>query len=266
MYDLAAMTLFGVATFNIILRAKLPVIQPVRLKPLRQLMIGLVAISACAWFVMAAAQMAGAITPQIMVQAAKETLFGRLFLARIVLLILLGLTHALSRNERLLASLAGLLIILPSFTSHVALSSPAGFSAVGASVDSLHVLAGAFWIGGLCVLMALYRRDDANILLALSLFSDWSMLVVLLLIMSGLINLASVLLGTPGRISWYYLLVLAAKLALVLLMLALAAANRFRLMPKLRMKAISRNVGREIAAGILVVLLAGWLAQLQPTL
>jgi putative copper export protein len=49
-------------------------------------------------------------------------------------------------------------------------------------------------------------------------------------------------------------------------MLWLAAANRFRYMPKGQEAAIARNTVRELAAGIIVVLLAGALGQLQPLL
>ena len=57
------------------------------------------------------------------------------------------------------------------------------------------------------------------------------MVAVLLLVMTGLINAASILLGhgTPAPL---YLGVLGAKLALVAVMLALAAVNRFKLMPR----------------------------------
>ena len=55
-----------------------------------------------------------------------------------------------------------------------------------------------------------------------------------------------------------------AKLLLVAVMLCLAAANRFKWMPKGEDGAIGRNSVRELAAGIIVVLLAGALGQLQP--
>jgi putative copper export protein len=102
--------------------------------------------------------------------------------------------------------------------------------------------------------------------LALSLFSEWAMIAVLLLVMTGLINGAQVLLGGKGAFSTLYLAVLGAKLALVAAMLWLAATNRFKLLPKGKESTIARNTAYELAAGVIVVLLAGALGQLQPLL
>jgi putative copper resistance protein D len=114
------------------------------------------------------------------------------------------------------------------------------------------------------MLAALFRRQEPNILLALSLFSDWAMIAVMLLVMSGLIDAASILLA--GKPSWRYVAVLGVKLALVAAMLVLAGINRFKLMPRTDNVAIARNTVRELGLGLIVVLLAGALGQLQPTL
>ena len=57
-----------------------------------------------------------------------------------------------------------------------------------------------------------------------------------------------------------------AKLALVAVMLGLAAVNRFRLMPRGDDRTIARNAALELGLGIIVLLLAGALGQLPPTL
>jgi len=157
-------------------------------------------------------------------------------------------------------------LALPAATSHAAAASPAGFTVLGASLDAVHLATAGFWIGGLAVLLGLHRRKEPNILLALSLFSEWAMIAVLLLVMTGLINAASILLGDEGKPSLLYLAVLGAKLVLVALMLGLAAMNRFRLMPQGKDQVIARNAGLELGAGVIAVLLAGVLGQLQPTL
>ena len=111
--------------------------------------------------------------------------------------------------------LSALALVLPAATSHAAAASPAGFAAIGAITDGVHLLTAGFWIGGLVVLLLLWRRREPNMPLALSLFSDWAMVAVLLLVMTGLINSASILLGQEGSMSTLYLSVLGAKLALV---------------------------------------------------
>jgi len=123
----------------------------------------------------------------------------------------------------------------------------------------------------LAVLVALFRRKEPNILPALSLFSGFAIVAVLLLVMTGLINAASIILGgsnngSGGAPAVPYLGVLGAKLALVAVMLILAAINRFKLMPRAKDASVARNAGIELGLGAIVVLLAGALGQLPPTL
>ena len=212
------------------------------------------------WFLLAAAQMAGEVSQSAILQTATATLFGQVFLARA--LALLALVFVL-KHDKAVALLAATALVLPAVTSHAAASSPAGFAAIGMALDAAHLLTAGFWIGGLAVLAVLFARKERNIVLALTLFSDWALPAVLLLVMTGLINAASIILsgGTPAAL---YLSVLSAKLALVLIMLALAAVNRFKL--EAQDKAIARNAGLELGLGIIVVLLAGALGQLPPAL
>ena len=76
------------------------------------------------------------------------------------------------------------------------------------------------------------------------------MIAVLLLVMTGLIDAASILLGGKGTPSLIYLAVLGAKLVLVAAMLWLATANRFKWLPRNEEGIIARNTIRELSAGI----------------
>jgi copper transport protein len=214
--------------------------------------------------VLAAAQMAGALSARALLETATATLYGQLFLIRIALLLALALVPR--RRQKLTALLAAAALALPAATSHAAASSPAGFTAIGISLDAVQLLTAGFWIGGLAVLAALFRRKEPNILLALSLFSDWALVSVLLLAMTGLIDAASIVLADKNAAAPLYLGVLGAKLALVALMLVLAGINRFKRMPRGDERGIARNVAWELGLGIIVVLLAGALGQLSPTL
>jgi putative copper export protein len=208
--------------------------------------------------------MAGALDLPVLGQALSATLFGQVFLVRMAALA--ALPFVLRRHAKPAALLALIALALPAATSHAAAASPAGFTVLGASLDALHLATAGFWLGGLCGLLQLHRRHEPNMLLALSLFSEWAMIAVLLLVMTGLINGASILLGDAGKPSALYLGVLAAKLVLVAGMLCLAALNRFRLMPQGGDQAILRNAALELGAGVIAGLLAGLLGQLQPTL
>ncbi|HVV28885.1 MAG TPA: CopD family protein [Rhizomicrobium sp.] len=276
LYFAAAMLLFGSTAFCAVLRRHLPIILPPPLAALRWSALAVAALAGCLWLAAAAAQMADALNAAVLMQTVTGTLFGQLFLVRMIALAALAGLFATERGghvtslpaARLLAAalMAGLALALPAATGHAANSGPPGFLAIGAAVDGAHLLTAGFWIGGLAVLAALFARREPNMLLALSLFSDWAMMAVLLLVMTGAINAASIVLGGRGRISPLYMGALGLKLALVLAMLTLAAVNRFRLLPRLDTGAIARNARLELGLGIIVVLLAGALGQLQPTL
>ncbi len=262
LYFIATMLLFGSAMFGVLLKSRLPVIRPPDLP--RRWMLTLALMAGSVWFLLAAAQMAGEASRSAIVQTATATLFGQVFLARA--LVLLGLVFVL-KHDKAVAVLAAMALVLPAVTSHAAASSPAGFAAIGMGLDAVHLLTAGFWIGGLAVLAVLFARKELNILLALSLFSDWALPAVLILVMTGLINAASIILGGEGGVpAAPYLGVLGAKLALVLIMLGLAVANRFKLMPQAQDAGLARNAGLELGLGIIVVLLAGALGQLPPTL
>jgi putative copper resistance protein D len=263
-YFAATLLLFGSCAFTYLLRARLPMILPLCDAPLRWFLLLLALASGCAWLGLAAAAMADAMDQHVVVAAATDTLFGQFFLARMAALTSLGLLMALGRGRAATVLLAALALVLPAATSHAAAAGPAGFAAIGAITDAVHLLTAGFWIGGLTVLLLLFRRREPNMPLALSLFSDWAMVAVLLLMMTGLINGASILLGQQGTASLVYLSVLGAKLALVAAMIGLALVNRFRLMPRGHEARIARHAVIELGAGLTVVLLAGLLGQLAP--
>jgi putative copper export protein len=264
LYFAATMLLFGELAFGLLMHAKLPVILPPRDMRLRWGALAVAAVMAVAWLVLAVRQMAGAFNLAALRETVSATLFGRLFALR--LLTLAALPFVLWRHAKPAALLALVALTLPAATSHAAAASPAGFTVLGASLDAVHLATAGFWLGGLAALLQLHRRNEPNMLLALSLFSEWAMVAVLLLVMTGLIDAVSVLLGDAGTPSLAYVAVLGAKLALVAAMLGLAAMNRFRLMPQGADRTIARNASLELGAGVIAVLLAGLLGQLQPTL
>ena len=263
-YFAASMLLFGTSAFAFLLRTRLPMILPLRDAPLRWILLLVALLSGAAWLGLAAAAMADAMDSQVVTEAATDTLFGQFFLARTAALLIVGLLLALRRGRAAIVLLAAVALVLPSATSHAASASPAGFAAIGAITDAVHLLMAGFWIGGLVVLLLLFRRGEPNMLLALSLFSEWAMVAVLLLVMTGLINGASILLGQKGAPSLFYLSTLGVKLALVAGMIGLALVNRLRLMPRGSEARIARNAGIELGLGLAAVLLAGLLGQLQP--
>jgi copper transport protein len=128
----------------------------------------------------------------------------------------------------------------------------------------LHGIAVAYWIGALAPLAAMaYRRDD-DLPRALRQFSAIAIPLVGLLVLSGL-ALSIVQLGSVSAlIETSYGILLSIKLALVILLLALAVLNRFVATPAVvadykNTRLLLRSVLAEcvLVIGILAVV-AGW--------
>ena len=274
-HEASLMALFGSACLLALLSAKVPelAMEGGALALGRRLAALAAVVSAPVWLALMVVGMAGtklAAGPGTLLQAAGTTLFVQLFLPR--LLVLLALTVAVWRGKaRLTAWLSGAALFLIAVTSHAAAASRYDFGFVGTASDGMHLLAGGYWIGSLCVLTVLLVQRPAAPRLgqALSIFAEWGMIAVALLVMTGMINAAMVLLGTPGHDAAPYLAVLGLKLALVAAMIALALVNQFRLLPRLGQTGmfakLKSNVGWELGLGLTVVGLAIILTLLPPT-
>ncbi|HEX4371221.1 MAG TPA: CopD family protein [Rhizomicrobium sp.] len=195
---------------------------------------------------------------------------GWIVLARLVLLMLL-VGAVWTGRLRITAWLSGTALVLIAATGHAARASLQGFAVIGAANDSLHLLTAAYWIGGLCVLLAMLRSRPAAPRLpqAVALFAEWGMITVALLVMTGIINAAIVLLGNPGHDNLVYAGILVLKVILALMMIALALGNHFRLLPRLAQTGmvarLRSRAGWELGLGLAVVGLAALLSLLAPT-
>ena len=262
---------FGYTMMRTLLRIHLPALKSQRIN-----LVGILVItgSTVLWFCLATEQMAGdpnaMIAPPLLVLAASQTLFGQIFLVRLVVLILAVAGILLNWRDGILAMLLGTALVLISVTSHAAAASPAHFTAIGAVGDGLHLLTGGFWIGGLGLLAEFYAKRPKDFSLAVTIFSEWGVIAVTVLILTGMLNAATILLGGEGHDTGAYLAVLGIKLVLVAAMVTLALTNHFRLLPRIAEGdaaiLLHKNIVREMMLGIFVVGLAALLGLLQPTM
>jgi copper transport protein len=128
----------------------------------------------------------------------------------------------------------------------------------------LHGVGVAYWVGALAPLAALARRRADSLPQVLKSFSALALPIVALLVLTGL-GLALIQLeSVRALIETRYGILLSIKLALVVMLLALAALNRFWLAPTVASDV--RNTGPllgsillecALAVGILAVV-AGW--------
>lgn len=150
--------------------------------------------------------------------------------------------------------------------------------------DVVHLLAASAWIGALAGFLMLLllkpaqAKQQRGLHAALHRFSGVGSILVAALVVTGVFNgwmiigpdgFATVLDSPYGRL-------LLLKLALFAAMLALAAANRFRLTPALAARletgeptaaaigALRRSIALESAVGLLVLAVVAWLGTLSP--
>jgi copper transport protein len=147
-------------------------------------------------------------------------------------------------------------------TGHAATAPP---QALTRPMVFLHGVGVAFWVGALAPLVAVARSPTTALLPALLRFSRGAVPVVGVLMLTGL-TLAIIQLGNfRALIETTYGLILSIKLSLVILLLGLAALNRFRLTPALAgdpaasRRPLVRSILLEgvLVAGILAAV-AGW--------
>ncbi|MGA2129762.1 MAG: copper homeostasis membrane protein CopD [Xanthobacteraceae bacterium] len=216
---------------------------------------GLGLLSGAAWLVLLAARLTGqpvaaALAAGVVRKVLTETRFGDDCLVRLALAVLLGILLARldpvrgwrSRPEGVTAVLlAACFIASLAWAGHGG-AGPGVPGAIQLAGDALHLVAAGAWIGGLLpfvLVMGCARRQRSatwNVVAAdvTVRFSAFAVVVVAALVLTGLVNTWFLVGSVPALVGTEYGRLLLVKVALAVAMVALAAVNRFRLMPLLR--------------------------------
>jgi copper resistance protein D len=261
LHEGSVMTLFGSGCLLTLLASHVPELgfEGTGLTRVRRFASLLALASAPAW----AIGMTGPLWPA-------NTLPAGVLLARLVLLVLLA-TAVWIGKTRDATWLAGAALALIAATSHAAMASPKGAAFIGAVNDAVHLLTAGYWIGGLWVVLTLLanRPSAPRLRQGVMIFADWGMVTVALLVMTGIINAAVVLLGGKGHAAPTYVIVLALKVILAFVMIGMALIHHFRFLPRLGRAEIAAHlkerVGWELGLGMAIVGLAALLTQLSPS-
>ncbi len=138
---------------------------------------------------------------------------------------------------------------------------------------ALHVLCAAWWFGGLVPLLILMRvaKDApwrADAITAMMRFSRYGHVAVAGVIATGIIN-SILILGMVWPFESGYVRMLAFKIALVAVMVAIALINRYVLVPKFSRQATAQRrfilmTKLEVALGALVLLSVSLFATWEP--
>jgi putative copper resistance protein D len=250
--------------------------------------------SGVAWIMIQTAVMTGAardaLDPSAIASVLTQSHFGRVWAIRLGLMfvILVTLVLAPAARPRMLwtgtAVLGAALLASLALTGHGAADDGVA-GAIHLLADGLHLLAAGAWLGALAALIVMLIRAARTATLAeaatarasLERFSGVGSTVVATLLLTGLVN-SWFLVGpthADALLASLYGQLLLLKIGLFVGMLALAAANRFQLTPRLArafrpdsiadaLAALRVSLIAETTLGVLVLVAVSWLGMLEP--
>lgn len=281
MHFAAVFVLFGsIAFYSLIAAGEIRVLVAPRLVEWQRAAIWTAAITAVLWLILAAADagdgLASLADPTMIGAFLTNTHFGRVWMLRLGLLaaLLVIMIGGKKPSDRVMLSLTALLVATLGWIGHPAAHEGLiGF--LHCANYAVHATAAALWVGALPALalaLKLAKGEGlrADVAATVERFSRAGYLAVSLVLTTGIIG-TWVMLGTwPSWTASPYQFWLAVKLALVTVMLALAATNRFVFTPALasrpdtsRVAILSLALG-EVALGYSVLALVTYFGMLPP--
>ena len=267
-----------------------------RLAVIAWLSLALAAISGAAWLVLTAAGMSGLPAAQVFGDGVlwtvlSQTTFGRAWLIRFVLACALAATlpTLLSPRDHKTPWLeAAAVILAAAFAGALAWSGHAAGglgdeATLHPTADVLHLIAAAAWVGALLPLIVLFAAagaDDASLAIARTATTRFSILGIVsvgTLLATGIVNIYYLAGSVPALLHTDYGRLLLIKIALFVVMVAIAAVNRFQLTPQLLQQAsiaasrdalrrLRRNAAIEVLAGAMVVAIVAALGTMPPAI
>jgi len=295
LHYVAAMALFGVSLFPLYAFAYRRPQWSMRLQRLLRAIVLAAAVAALlssiTWLAFTTAMMAGTLSAATEWDAVwsvlSDTTFGHVWIVRLALMIVIlsatrfgAASTANGHRDIHTPLLAGLLLASLAGVGHTQQNDgPAWLVHSGA--DSVHLLAAGAWLGGLLILgfvlvpsrasPACDPRVTEDVLLR---FSGMGYIAVALLIASGAVNSWYLIGSVDALVGTAYGQLLLVKLCLFTSMLALAASNRFWLVPALRnsetarshdsLATLRRHVLGEEVLGLFVILIVSALGTMEP--
>jgi putative copper resistance protein D len=234
-------------------------------------------VSAWAVLMMMTAGMGGslgaAVDPSFLATAVSDTQFGRVWIMRILLaIVVLGvIVKPRPTRDRSMLVLSGVLLASVALTGHSAL--PGGMPEILHQLaDAVHLLAAGWWIGGLLALVLVARSLGSEAHRVLERFSGVGYGAVAAIVLTGLFK-SAILVATLGGVdSTAYGWTLLLKVALVALMGLLALSNNFLITRRLKGGAgqtlwlgrLQHSVALEFALGLGVLAVVGALGAMSP--
>jgi len=200
--------------------------------------------------------------------SALGTTVGRIELSRVGLTILALWAWWLARRTRLALAFAAGAVAVSGAVGHSAAIAPAW----AVPAKAIHLLASAIWVGGLLWLFIRPAGDDALLFAAdAGRVSSRALWAVIAVAFTGVVQTRLFLASWSGLVTSAYGLLVLAKTAGFLVLVAFGAYNRQRIIPRLTTEPNAANVSvlrssvrRELVVVAIVILLGGLLAYVPP--
>lgn len=207
-----------------------------------------------------------------------DTVFGRIWIARLVIAALLGATVWFQSRDKTQnwssvsqALLAAGFVASLAWAGHAA-ATPGLQGNIHLISDILHLVAVSAWVGGLLpyvLLLEAFGREPAAII-ATQRFSNLGILAVGTILVTGLVNTCNLVGSVGALVGTGYGRLLLTKIVLFLLMVGFATINRLRLSPRLATddttSKLERNSLIEAGLGLIVLFVIGALGTLPPAI
>jgi len=200
--------------------------------------------------------------------SALGTTVGKIELWRVGLTILALWAWWLARRTRLALLFAAAAVVVSGAVGHSAAIAPAW----AVPAKAIHLLASAIWVGGLLWLLIRPAGDDVQLFATdADRVSSRALWAVIAVAFTGVVQTRLFLDSWSGLVTSAYGLLVLAKTAGLLVLVAFGAYNRQRVMPRLTAEPNGTEVGvlrasvtREIVVVAIVILLGGLLAYVPP--
>jgi copper resistance protein D len=238
---------------------------PLPLPRLMGLAVLLLLASALAWLALEALAMSGlpaaeALGLDTLAIVATQTLFGQVWLARVVLAGVLALVLLYGRARIAAGTVAALVLASIALSGH-AIGEKGIDRLVHVCADALHLLAAGAWLGALLPLIAMLgRASEATWPMAAQAtrrFSTLGVACMAALLLSGIINACYIVSEPAALIHSLYGRMLLAKVSIFVAIVALAAINRVVLMPRLAWRQLRELALAECLLGFTVIAIVG---------
>jgi len=259
-----------------------------RFRWLAWIVLAIALATGAAWLVLVGLRIGGG---EAIATLATATQFGHAAIARLALAIALAallLRFDPDAGWRTRCESALAVLLSAGFIGGLAWAGHGGAGAgtnglIEAIGDVAHLIAAGGWVGGLVPFVmvmarALKARDKGSLAIAVGVtlcFSSLGIVMVATLIITGMLNSWYLVGSVPHLVGTSYGQLLLAKVGLFVAMIAFAAINRLRLLPRLRgaavdasdtLQGLERNGLIEILLGLIIFAIVGMLGTMPPAI